>query len=301
MKRTLLVSAIATVLVLGSTHLTVTAQGNGNGSGANTEKAQLVGGILTEQDKLDLRYLREEEKLARDTYLTLTTKWNLVVFKNISDSEQRHTDSVSQLLTAYQLPDPALPDVGRFQNTELQNLYTDLIIRGSQSANEALLVGALVEEVDIADLQKMLGLTKNPDLISTYGKLLQASYRHLNSFAHLWTAQTGLAYKPQLLSQSEVERILSCSPLTVGNNLQIHIPNLKYKNMNLWATLDYVPNTIVNKHVFQVSDYGINTTANCTSATLAPLDLSLKTPQATFKFYPSSDGKIYFSLDQYTP
>lgn len=303
MKRTLLASAIATSLMLGLTYLPVAAQGNGRGSNnAQAGQLQIIGGVLTEQDKLDLKYLREEEKLAHDVYLTLNAKWNLVIFQNISNSEQQHTDAALRLLTAYQLPDSASTSVGVFQNAELQALYTDLINRGNQSVTEALLVGALVEEVDIADLQKMLGATKNPDLINTYGKLLQASYRHLNSFVDLWRTQTGGIYKAQILPQTEVDRILSCSPLTVDSNLQIHIPHLKYGNMNLWATLTYVPSTSTNEHLFQVSDYGVNlTNANCTSATLAPLDLSLKTPQATFKFRSSNDGKLYFSLDQYTP
>jgi hypothetical protein len=298
MKPKMLTSAVMVALMLGTYELPLAAQGNG----AQNGRLQIVSGTLTEQDKMDLQYLQEEEKLARDVYLTLLAKWNLVVFQNISESEQRHTDTALQLLNAYQMPTLALTEVGKFHNPTLQTLYNDLISRGAQNTTEALLVGALVEEVDIADLQKMISVTKNTDLINTYTKLMLASYRHLNSFVSLWKNQTGsTSYKAQVLSQTEVDKILSCSPLTVNPNLQVHIPNLKYKNLNFWATLDYIPNQ-TNQHVFKVTDYGLNLGAtNCTSATLVPLDLSLKTPQATFKHQPSNDGKLYFSLDKYTP
>ena len=50
----------------------------------------------TETD--DLRFMREEEKLARDTYLTLYERWSHTIFRNIARSEQRHMDAVATLL-----------------------------------------------------------------------------------------------------------------------------------------------------------------------------------------------------------
>jgi len=301
MERLLLTSAIAATLALNAVNLPVAAQGNGQGFNAGHNTVQIIGGTLTDQDKTELQFLREEEKLARDVYLTLGGIWNAVVFQNIATSEQRHTDTALQLLNAYQIPDLALADIGKFYNTTLQDLYNTLITRGQQSLTESLLVGALVEEVDINDLQKMLNATKNPDLIKRYSQLLQASYRHLNSFTYAWKAQTGQTYQAQVLPQVEVDRILGCAPLTVDANFQIHIPSLKYANMDLWANLSYLPNT-ANEVVFQVMDYGASISNDtCTVATLSPLDLSLKTPIATFKHRPSSDGKLYFVLDNYTP
>jgi len=37
-----------------------------------------------------LRFMREEEKLARDVYLKLFDTWKLTVFSRIARSEQRH-------------------------------------------------------------------------------------------------------------------------------------------------------------------------------------------------------------------
>lgn len=40
----------------------------------------------------DLLYMREEEKLARDVYITLYEKWGIPVFNNISNRESDHND-----------------------------------------------------------------------------------------------------------------------------------------------------------------------------------------------------------------
>ncbi len=54
-------------------------------------------GTLTEQEKEDILHTREEEKLARDVYLTLYNKWKLRIFQNIAKSEQTHMDAVIRL------------------------------------------------------------------------------------------------------------------------------------------------------------------------------------------------------------
>ena len=50
--------------------------------------------------------MREEEKLARDVYAALYTKWNIGIFSNIGESEQTHMDAILQLLNKYNLSRP---------------------------------------------------------------------------------------------------------------------------------------------------------------------------------------------------
>ncbi len=70
-----------------------------------------------------LSFMREEEKLARDVYLTLYDLWGLPLFQNIADSEQAHMDAVKSLLDFYGLDDPAAGQgVGIFTNADLQAL-----------------------------------------------------------------------------------------------------------------------------------------------------------------------------------
>ena len=95
----------------------------------------------------DLLFMREEEKLARDTYLTLYDRWSQNIFQNIARSEQRHMDTMLDMIQYYGLEDPVTDDtVGAFNNPVLATLYDDLIERGSASLLEALHVGAYIED-----------------------------------------------------------------------------------------------------------------------------------------------------------
>jgi hypothetical protein len=86
---------------------------------------------LSEAEINGLFQMREEEKLARDVYLTLFEAWNHRVFTNIAQSEQQHMDAVKILLDKYALPDPVVDDtVGIFYDSQIQNLYNELIFAG---------------------------------------------------------------------------------------------------------------------------------------------------------------------------
>jgi len=153
--------------------------GGGGGSGGGGGG----GGQLTQGEIEGLTYMREEEKLARDSYWTLYAKWGLPIFSKIANSEVMHMSKMKQLLDFYGQPDPAAGKaVGVFTNPVLQQLYNDLMVQGNQSSTEALKVGVAIEEVDIRDLQHYLGLTDKSDIISAYNMLLNGSYCHLRAF-----------------------------------------------------------------------------------------------------------------------
>ena len=65
---------------------------------------------LSETEIAGLVLMREEEKLARDVYITLGEKWGIRIFTNIANSEQTHTDAVKVLLDRYDLEDPVKDD-----------------------------------------------------------------------------------------------------------------------------------------------------------------------------------------------
>lgn len=158
---------------------------------------------LSEAEKKDLIYMREEEKLARDVYQTLYEKWGVQVFANIAQSEQTHTETVRDLLEKYDVTDPVTDDsVGVFQNEELQRLYDDLVGQGTVSEVEAFRVGALIEELDIKDLQEAIDRTDNADIAFAYENLMRASRNHLRSFTKQLTAR-GETYTPQYISAEE--------------------------------------------------------------------------------------------------
>ena len=87
------------------------------------EKHQLAtaAGELTDSEIEGIRFMREEEKLARDVYQYLYELYPLRPFGNIASSEQAHMDAIEYLISTYQIEDPVGENPrGVFQNEDLQ-------------------------------------------------------------------------------------------------------------------------------------------------------------------------------------
>lgn len=200
-KRKCTVLTIILLLVFGCTFSTNgLARGNNRDSGPNT---------LSEEEVLDLKFMREEEKLARDTYLVLGDTWGLVIFSNISGSEQQHMDAVEKLLETYQIEDPVEDEnvLGDFVNHELQKLYEDLLAWAEESMTDSLYVGAAIEETDMEDIAHAIARAEHSDIISTYENLLCGSRNHLRAFVGQ-IESLGEIYKPIILTQDELDAIV---------------------------------------------------------------------------------------------
>jgi len=178
----------------------------------NTDDGNL---ILSDAETESLLFMREEEKLARDVYLTFYDLWNDEIFLNISDSEQEHMDAIKQLLDKYDLEDPIIAGVGLFNNADLQTLFDTLVARGEKSIMDALYVGALIEEVDMRDIQEAIDEASQPDIIAVYENLLKGSRNHLRAFVEKIEAE-GVDYEAQVLTQEEVDEIAD-SPIEQGH------------------------------------------------------------------------------------
>jgi len=138
---------------------------------------------LTEAEEQHILYMREEEKLARDVYLTLYELWDAEIFVNISESEQRHVDAIKRLITRYDLVDLVVNDaIGEFANQDFADLYDELVEIGEISLEEALKVGVRIEELDIADLDQALQETSMRSVRRVFQNLLNGSYKHLDAF-----------------------------------------------------------------------------------------------------------------------
>ncbi len=172
---------------------------------------------ISATEEKDLEYMRQEEKLARDVYLTLYNKWGLNIFNNIADSESTHTEMIRLILQKYNLPDPVEEtgdEIGVFKDPVLTNLYNQLVEEGEKSLVDALKVGATIEDLDISDLQKALSETDNEDIAFVYENLMKGSRNHLRSFVRT-LERYGATYTPQYISQQEYESIIN-SPMEQG-------------------------------------------------------------------------------------
>ncbi len=158
-------------------------------------------------EKEMLIFTREEEKLARDVYISFSALYNIPVFEKIYKSEQIHMDKVLCLLIHYNIEDPASDLIGVFKDPFLQELYNSLIADGSASLTEALIVGATIEDLDMVDLRECIHQTENEAIITIFGSLMCGSGNHLRSFIKL-LENLDVEYTPQYLTQVEYEQIL---------------------------------------------------------------------------------------------
>ena len=163
-----------------------------------------------------LLFMREEEKLARDVYLTYYQWYQSRQFSNIADSEQKHTDAVARLLAAFEIPDPVVSDeIGVFENSFLETLYLELTEKGQESQIEALKMGALIEEIDIQDLRLAADTLTHSSVLEVYDNLEKGSRNHLRAYYSSLKKQ-GIIYEPVVLDLELFNSIIS-SEMESGN------------------------------------------------------------------------------------
>ena len=209
--------------------------------GLSCPLAATAGQQLTFADEVHLIFMRSEEKLARDVYLTLADKFpTLEVFEKIAtQAEQTHTDTMLRMVeqfTSFDDPEPKADDpdfIGVFVNPlfydYFNDKYTDLIGEAF-TALDALYVGAKIEELDMKDINycnevvyivndwdlpppDVCGLTTVANLRplnQSLGNLLSGSKNHLCAFVrNIRAIDRDGCYYPQILSIPEVLEIFS--------------------------------------------------------------------------------------------
>lgn len=194
LKRTMLV-----MLLLGAIGTEASVAAGRPGGGAATMP-------LTPAETADLRFMREEEKLARDVYLQLFDQWATQPFANVASSEQSHMDAMLRLLRRYQLADPAAgKTIGEFNDSTLQALHDNLMALGSASELAALKVGGFIEEADMRDIAAAMDRSQQADIDQTYARLLCGSRNHLRAYAAAVSLTSATGYVAQVLNQPEVD------------------------------------------------------------------------------------------------
>jgi len=139
---------------------------------------------VTEEQLETLVFIYQEEKVARDTYITLGNMYtNQAVFANIQASEQEHIDQAKVLCERYGADISGIDEteVGVFDIPVLQELYDTLVAQGTQSELSALMVGEYIEITDIDDLEAAEeGMPS--DVVNTFENLKAGSLNHLAGF-----------------------------------------------------------------------------------------------------------------------
>jgi hypothetical protein len=196
------------IIALAITSLALTSPAEAQRRSAMQVGPKCVGGVgtlfdeiepvpLFESEETDVLEMFEEEKLARDVYLTLADIWQLPIFANIARAEQRHMDLVWKLIETYGIVHPFTDDTpGVFpEGSPATQLYSDFVARGAVSLVEALLVGVEIEDKDLYDLYEILDATDNDHLELVFHNLAKGSRNHLRAFMRALEAQGG-TYEP---------------------------------------------------------------------------------------------------------
>jgi hypothetical protein len=149
-----------------------------------------VGSVELSASEIEgLLYMIEEEKMAMDLYDAFADQSGSAIFDNISNSELRHMSALLEVAEAAGIDvSAAVLEAGVFNDPHIQETYDALLAQGSASTADAINVGIIVEETDIADLQ----LYDTGDEIGllgvVYDNLLAASANHLDAFTQYSSA-----------------------------------------------------------------------------------------------------------------
>ncbi|MGD8582688.1 MAG: DUF2202 domain-containing protein [Gammaproteobacteria bacterium] len=195
--------------------------------------ADTNGIVLDYNEQTHLEFMREEEKLARDVYIELSTMYpDHPVFGKIDDSEQKHTDAVKAMIEKYGLEDPNTNDnVGVYTGNDYGWYFTEkfqqLVERASVSELDALYVGAFIEELDMMDINQCPQViietdndindvtecgkvyTDNEDVDDLYASLLDGSDSHLEGYVKNIEKYIGEGnYQAQVLPQEQVDELI---------------------------------------------------------------------------------------------
>jgi len=139
--------------------------------------------VLDDEAAAGLVYMIEEEKMARDLYDVFFEQTGSVVFDRISDSEQKHMDSLLAVAENAGIDISGISTTaGVFSNAAIQNLYDTLLAQGSISLDAAYEVGVLVERADIADLEHYSSDAEIGIVGTVYAHLEIGSEHHLAAF-----------------------------------------------------------------------------------------------------------------------
>lgn len=140
-------------------------------------------GTLTDDQRADLVFMVQEEKLALDLYTALGAQYDVRTFTRIAAAEARHMDAVRTLLDTYGIDDPTIGlEAGRFLDPDLAAMYDTLLAQGMTSLDQALDAGRAVEIDDIAALAEASDGVTAEDVVHVYAQLLAGSEKHLTAF-----------------------------------------------------------------------------------------------------------------------
>jgi hypothetical protein len=200
-------------------------------------------------DRLDsytlwqIMWMHEQEKLAKDLYLSFDGNWDQPTFASIAAKKRHHMDEMMAMIDYYDA-DPLFEqdEIGVFGDSRHSDVFIAQLARGQTSLINAYLAAAYVEEwniqeyrndIEAIDLGQCAPCEPLAPLRATYVKLLAGDIEHLRTLLSHLTG-LGYTYTAQLLSQAEVD--------VIGEGVE-PIPTVEFSLTSAFNDAWYYPGT----------------------------------------------------------
>ena len=139
---------------------------------------------LTKAQKEMLFFIYQEEKVARDVYITLGEVYKHEnTFRLMQIAEQRHVDCARELCDIYGVDTSSVDEktVGTFESPVLKTLYDAYTEKGKNSLIDALEIGKFIGVTDIKNIEyASVGMPS--EVIKVYENLRKGNLNHLDTF-----------------------------------------------------------------------------------------------------------------------
>ncbi len=167
--------------------------------------------VLSDAQKNNLAELYNEEKLAHDIYQQFYLQHNYTPFSHITAAEEYHMSRVAEVMVSYKLTVPQLAP-GVFDIVKFQTAYDEWLPKGLADGQEACMIAAYIEEMDILDLLHAINnIAEADDIEAMYQELMSGSENHLRAYNRFLDMQFGVDYQPQLMDQAMFDAIIAAS------------------------------------------------------------------------------------------
>lgn len=133
--------------------------------------------VLTEEQKDMLFFIYQEEKVARDVYMTLGQMYNNEsTFGLMKMTEEKHLDCARRLCDIYGVDTSSVDEsvIGAFESPLLKMLYDTYIEKGRSSLRDALEMAEFIGASDL-DMIEHASVGMPSDVVSVYEKLKKGS------------------------------------------------------------------------------------------------------------------------------
>jgi len=156
-------------------------------------------GQLSAEDQASIIYIREGAQLSRDINLLFEAAWQAQVFRDAAERQKQALRATDLLIDRHGLP-AASAEPGIYQDEQFSRLYGQFAEEGSASLPAALAAAAVLEELNILDLQTRMAQTEKADIRLVYQHLLKIASANLWSFSRAIERFGGAAYEPRYLT-----------------------------------------------------------------------------------------------------